>query len=316
MKKISIIVPMYNEEEMIDLFFEKMNKTLSKITNYTFEFVTVDDGSRDRTLELLKKKKEEQGNIHIVSFSRNFGHEAAVAAGFKYASGDVMIVMDADLQDPPEVILQLIEKYEEGYEVVNAKRIDRMKDPFMKRFTAQAFYKVIAKLSGKIKVPENVGNYRLLDRKVVDEINALSERNRVFRVEVPFVGYKTTDVGFVRAERPKGKTHYNYKNMFKLAGDSITSSSVAPLVWPFKWGIFVTLFNAIALLINIILYSCQMNDITFIPSYPSLVLFIIIVPMFVLGIMMIILGIFGMYLSRIMVEAQDRPVYIVKEDIK
>lgn len=315
MKKISIIVPMYNEEEMIPLFFEKMNLTLSKIEGYEFEFVTVDDGSKDNTLEVLKKQKERRNNIHIISFSRNFGHEAAVAAGFKYAEGDAMIVMDADLQDPPEVIEDLIKKYEEGYEVVNAKRVDRQADPFLKRFTAKEFYKVIYKLSGKIKVPENVGNYRLMSKRVVDEINALPEKNRVFRVEVPFAGFKTTDVGFVRQERPKGKTHYNYKNMFKLAGDSITSSSVDPLIWPFKWGIGLTCLNLVLFLAALVLMIIQFT-VGGLGVYPSQTVLILTSIFLCFSILLLVLGVIGLYLSRITKETQGRPVYIVREDIK
>ena len=156
MKKISLVVPMYNEEEMIPLFFEKMNEVLESIKGYQFEYVLVNDGSRDNTLNLLKEQKKIQKNIKIVSFSRNFGHEAAVCAGFNHADGDAVIVMDADLQDPPEVISKMLEKYEEGYKVVNGKRVDRKKDSFLKRTTAAMFYKLIKKLSGKIKVPENV----------------------------------------------------------------------------------------------------------------------------------------------------------------
>ena len=207
MKKISLVVPMYNEEEMIPLFFEKMNEVLSQIKNYKFEYVLVNDGSRDDTLKMLKEQKKVQNNIKIVSFSRNFGHEAAVCAGFQNADGDAVIVMDADLQDPPEIISKMIEKYEEGYKVVNGKRVDRKKDSFLKRTTASMFYKVIKKLSGKIKVPENVGNYRLLDKEVVDHLNALPEKNRVFRVQVPYIGFKTCEVEFVRPERPKGETN-------------------------------------------------------------------------------------------------------------
>ena len=144
MKKLSLIVPMYNEEEMIPLFFEKIYEVLNQVTSYSKEIVCVNDGSRDNTLKLLKEIKETNDDLHIVSFSRNFGHEAAVAAGFKCAKGDVMIVMDADLQDPPEVILKLLEEYEKGYLVVNAKRVDRKSDSFLKRTTALMYYKLIA----------------------------------------------------------------------------------------------------------------------------------------------------------------------------
>ena len=204
MKKISIIVPMYNEEEMIPLFFETTNNVIKQIDNkYKVSYTCVDDGSKDRTLDLLKKQRKLQSNIRIVSFSRNFGHEAAVCAGLKQSNGDIMIVMDADLQDPPEVILQLIKKYEEGYDVVNAKRINREKDPFLKRITAEGFYSIINKLSYKNKIPSNVGNFRLMTRKVVDYINELTESNRVFRVEVPYVGFPTAEVEFVRPERKR-----------------------------------------------------------------------------------------------------------------
>ena len=154
--------------------------------------------------------------------------------------------MDADLQDPPEVILQLIKKYEEGYDVVNAKRINREKDPFLKKITAEGFYSIINKLSTKNKIPSNVGNFRLMTRKVVDYINELTESNRVFRVEVPYVGFPTVEVEFARPERIKGKTHYNYKSMFRLAGDSIVSNSIEPLRWILLLGIGFLIISIIS----------------------------------------------------------------------
>ena len=313
MKKISLVVPMYNESEMIPLFFEKMNEVLSQIKNYNFEFVLVNDGSKDNTLAMLKEQKKKQKNIKIVSFSRNFGHEAAVCAGFEHADGDATIVMDADLQDPPEIISKMLEKYEEGYKVVNGKRVDRKKDSFLKRTTAAMFYKVIKKLSGKIKVPENVGNYRLLDKEVVEHLNALPEKNRVFRVLVPYIGFKTCEVEFIRPERPKGETHYNYKSMFRLAMDSITSSSVSPLIWPMLFGIggcacFGTLF-----IVDLVLYIIQLCDVTFIPKFNSLGILIIISIFLGVSILLIFMGIIGIYMSKITTESQDRPVYIVDE---
>lgn len=315
MKKLSLIVPMYNEEEMIPLFFEKINEVLSQIKNYTKEIVCVNDGSKDKTLELLKQYKKENNKIHIVSFSRNFGHEAAVAAGFSRALGDVMIVMDADLQDPPEVIFDLLKKYEEGYKIVNAKRVDRKSDSFLKRTTAEMYYKLIYKMSGKIKVPENVGNYRLMDREVVDKINALPEKNRVFRVLVPFAGYKTAVVEFVRAPRPKGESHYNYKSMFKLAGDSIVSSSVAPLKWPLKWSLGIGFLTCIALFIDLILYICHRCNYKFMIQFNFGVFTIILFMFLCLSIILLAIGIIGEYLARIMIESQDRPVYIIEEEL-
>lgn len=315
MKKISLVVPMYNEEEMIPLFFEKMNEVLITLKDYKFEYVLVNDGSKDNTLYLLKEQKKVQNNIKIVSFSRNFGHEAAVCAGFKNADGDAVIVMDADLQDPPEVIEKLLSKYEEGYKVVNAKRVDRKKDSFLKRTTASMFYKLIRKLSGKIKVPENVGNYRLLDKEVVEHLNSLPEKNRVFRVQVPFIGYKTCEVEFIRPERPKGETHYNYKSMFKLAFDSIASSSTTPLIWSSLIGIFGCCLFGLLFIIDLILYIIQLANITFIPRFDTLGILILISIFLGVSIILIFLGIIGIYISKITTESQDRPVYIIEEII-
>lgn len=315
MKKLSLIVPMYNEEEMIPLFFEKIYEVLEKVNNYSKEIVCVNDGSKDRTLELLKEYKKKNKEIHIVSFSRNFGHEAAVACGFNKACGDVMIVMDADLQDPPEVIFDLIKKYEQGYKVVNAKRVDRSSDSFLKRKTAEMYYKLIYKLSGKIKVPENVGNYRLMDREVVDVINSLPEKNRVFRVLVPFAGFKVATVEFTRAKRLKGKTHYNYKSMFALAGDSIVSSSTSLLLLPLKMGIFLGTLSFLGLLIDLILYIIHACNHNFMLGFNFFHLTILISIFLSLSIILFVLGIFGEYLSRMFKETQGRPVYIVEEEI-
>lgn len=316
MKKLSLIVPMYNEEEMIPLFFEKIMEVLSQINDYSKEIVCVNDGSKDRTLVLLKEYKKKYKELHIVSFSRNFGHEAAVAAGFKCCEGDVAIVMDADLQDPPEVIFDLLKEYKKGYKVVNAKRVDRKSDSFIKRTTANLYYKLISKLSGKIKVPENVGNYRLMDREVIDKINSLSEKNRVFRVLVPYAGYKTSTVEFVRAKRPKGETHYNYKSMFKLAGDSIVSSSVSPLKIPLKLGLFFFFTSILGLVVDLILYLVKINVNNFMTSFNFSTLTIILVIFFSLSIILLMLGIMCEYLARMMIESQNRPMYIIEEELK
>lgn len=316
MKKLSLIVPMYNEEEMIPLFFEKIMEVLSQINDYSKEIVCVNDGSKDRTLALLKEYKKKYKELHIVSFSRNFGHEAAVAAGFKCCEGDVAIVMDADLQDPPEVIFDLLKEYKKGYKVVNAKRVDRKSDSFIKRTTANLYYKLISKLSGKIKVPENVGNYRLMDREVIDKINSLSEKNRVFRVLVPYAGYKTSTVEFVRAKRPKGETHYNYKSMFKLAGDSVVSSSVSPLKIPLKLGLFFFFTSILGLVVDLILYLVKINVNNFMTSFNFSTLTIILVIFFSLSIILLMLGIMCEYLARMMIESQNRPMYIIEEELK
>ena len=307
---------MYNEEEMVNLFLEKIYEVLNTLPNYERELVLVNDGSKDKTLTLLKEAKEKNDEIHIVSFSRNFGHEAAVAAGFKCATGDVMIVMDADLQDPPEVIPDLIKKYEEGYKVVNAKRVDRRTDTFLKRKTAEWYYKLITFLSGRIKVPENVGNFRLLDKEVVDVINELPEKNRVFRVIVPFVGFKTATVEFIRAKRPKGTTHYNYKAMFKLAGDSVVSSSTIPLKIPLILGILFGILSTGGLFVDLILYIIKVCNPGAMLFFDLGIFTIILFTMFFSSLILVGLGIICEYIQRIFIEDQARPVYIIEEEIK
>lgn len=318
MKKLTIVAPMYNEKDMVPYFFEKINEVVSKITNYQVTILCVNDGSKDNTLELLKKQREIQDNIHIVSFSRNFGHEAAVAAGLKQADGDIVVVMDADLQDPPELMLEMIKKYESGYDVVNAKRINREKDPFLKRVTAEMFYSFIAKLSGKIKIPYNVGNYRLMSRRVVDYVNALKEKNHVFRIQVPYVGFKTTEVEFVRPKRLHGETHYNYKSMFSLAGDSITSSSTMPLRWSFFLGLVLGFLATVGFIAFLVLYFIgRCGNSILLPYIDIFSLGMTFTFISIWGsILLLIIGIVGEYVGRILIESQDRPLYYIEEEIK
>ena len=310
MKTLSICAPMYNEKEMVPYFFEKIDEVVKKISSYKVEILIVNDGSKDNTLELLKEQKKTHPNLHIVSFSRNFGHEAAVSALLKYSKGDVVCIMDSDLQDPPELIIDMLKLYEQGFDVVNARRINRKKDPFLKRITAELFYKVISKLSGKIKVPDNVGNYRLLSRQVVDHINNLKEKNSVFRVQVPYVGFKTATVDFVRPPRLKGETHYNYKSMFKLAGDSITSSSTQPLRWSLYLGIILGTISFISFIVFLILRLVGFSTLIYFEA--MLYSFIVLT----LSIVLIVLGVVGEYVGRILIETQNRPLYYVEEEIK
>jgi polyisoprenyl-phosphate glycosyltransferase len=310
MKKISIVVPMYNEEKVIPLFFAEINRVLTTLPQYQFELVVVNDGSKDQTLTLLKAQQTKQSNLIIVNLSRNFGHEPAVAAGIKTATGDAIIPMDADLQDPPMLIAALIKKFEEGFEVVNAKRKGRHEDTFFKRYSAIKFYQFIAKLSGKIKIPQNVGHFRLISRRVADEVNRLSERNRVFRIEVPFVGFKTTEVLFDRPKRAAGETHYNLQSMMKLAVDAIASTTSVPLVWPMQVFLTVGIFFAISVIGQFVLgifFSLE--------AIIHLVWLVtnIIILMFVL--LFFILSILSLYLSRVFIETQNRPFYLIDEII-
>jgi polyisoprenyl-phosphate glycosyltransferase len=306
MKKISIVVPMYNEEKVVDLFFSAIDRVLSTITTYTFELVVVNDGSRDQTLQLLLAQQQQRPNLKIVNLSRNFGHEPAVAAGIKTATGDAIIPMDADLQDPPELISELLAQFEQGFDVVNAKRKTRHEDTFLKRFTAIQFYRFIARLSGKVKIPHNVGHYRLISRRVADEVIRLSERNRVFRIEVPFVGFKTTEVLFDRPKRIAGQTHYNFKSMVKLAIDSITSTTSVPLIWPTYVAIFWEVIVGLSIIAQAVLFFLiQLDPIVHIIWLVGNVIGIAFILLFY------VLAIMSLYISRVFIETQNRPFFVI-----
>jgi polyisoprenyl-phosphate glycosyltransferase len=310
MKKISIVVPMYNEEKVIPLFFAEINKVLATLPQYQFELVVVNDGSKDQTLALLKAQQVKQTNITIVHLSRNFGHEPAVAAGIKTATGDAIIPMDADLQDPPALIGPLLQQFEEGFDVVNAKRKGRHEDTFFKRFSAIKFYQFIAKLSGKIKIPQNVGHFRLISRRVADEVNRLSERNRVFRIEVPFVGFKTTEVLFDRPKRAAGETHYNLQSMMKLAVDAIASTTSVPLVWPLQVFLAVSTFFALSVIgqISFVIFASLQATNHLIWLATNIILLMFVLLFFVLSIL-------SLYVSRVFIETQNRPFYVIDQVI-
>jgi glycosyltransferase involved in cell wall biosynthesis len=314
MKLISIVVPMYNESPVVALFFDRVNQVLAGIEGYRFEIVAVNDGSKDDTLELLKAQQKKQSNLVVVSLARNFGHEPAVAAGLKVAAGDAVIPMDADLQDPPELIIEMLKKFEEGYEVVNAKRASRLDDSFMKRTTAKMFYAFIAKISGKVKIPNNVGHFRLISRRVCDEVNALSEKNRVFRIEVPFVGHKTTEVLFKRPKRVGGVSHYNYKSMFKLAFDAIAASTSTPLLWPMRFTVLFTFVWGLSSLAELLLFILGLTGVMApLPSDGLWAWLTINVVSLLVLIVMFFISIMALYLARVFIETQNRPFFVIDE---
>lgn len=317
MKLISIVVPMYNESPVVDIFFKKINEVLASIKDYRFEIVVVNDGSKDNTLELLKKQQKQQDNLVIVNLSRNFGHEPAVAAGLKVAAGEAIIPMDADLQDPPDLISELLSKFEEGFEVVNAKRASREDDSFMKRTTAKYFYSIIGKISGKVKIPNNVGHFRLISRRVADEVNRLSEKNRVFRIEVPYVGYKTTEVLFKRPKRAGGESHYNYKSMFKLAGDAIASSTSTPLNWPLKFTVLFSLIFALSASAQLVLFILGITNVMApLADIAHLAWLTINIVALLFLFTMFFLSIMALYLARVFIETQNRPFFVIDEVIR
>ena len=227
-KKISIVIPMYYEEEVANECYTRTKKVLEELNEYDHEIVFVNDGSKDKTLEILENIASKDDKVKIVSFSRNFGHQAAVTAGLKYTTGDAVAIMDADLQDPPEVIKEMIKLWEDGNEVIYAKRKAREGETAFKLFTAKMFYKILNGLS-EAEIPKDTGDFRLADRKVIDVINSLPEHNKFLRGLFSWVGFKQQPLEYERKERFAGKTKYPLKKMLKLASDGIIGFSSKPL---------------------------------------------------------------------------------------
>ena len=313
MKKVSIIVPMYNEEEAAPLFFEHIEKVINENKNYEFEIVAVNDGSKDNTLSILLEKQKTLPHLVVVDLSRNWGHESAVTAGLKEATGDCLIPIDADLQDPPELIPELLKMWEEGYQVVNAQRGNRKKDSSFKKNTAGIYYKLLNHLSSKVKVPSNVANFRLLDRRVADHVIEMQDTSRVFRVQVPFLGFKTGTVLFSREERVKGKSKYNIRSMFNLALSSIVSLTTRPL----RWSIGVTIFFSCTFLLSavteLVLYILALNNIVNISNFGFAIWLIVNVMLFIACFMFFVLAVISVYLSQAVEDARRRPTVIVNK---
>lgn len=308
-KVISVVAPAYNEEESIQRFYEVIKEVLESCTNYDYEILIVNDGSKDNTPNIVRDICQKDSKVSFVSLSRNFGHEIAVMAGMDYAKGDVVILMDADLQDTPSIIPDMLKKYEEGYDVVNAKRKSRDGETWMKKFTAKMFYKVFSASSGKVKMPENVGNYRLVSRRAVEGFKKLRETHRFARGLFCWVGYPTTEIEFERDARIAGKTKYNYKIMINYAIEGLTSFTTAPLRWATYLGI-ITAIVALCYAIYV-LFMVFTHDPNLERGWASMVILIL----FFGSAQLIVLGILGEYLGRIFDETKNRPLYFVQEYI-
>jgi len=302
----SIVVPLYNEEEVIDECYKRLTETM-KDAGGEYEIVFVNDGSRDRTMEIIREFATMDDKIKIISFSRNFGHQTAITAGMNYASGKAVIVMDADLQDPPHVILDMIAKWKEGYDVVYGKRIKRLGETAFKKITAKVFYRVLNALTD-VAIPNDSGDFRLLDKKVIDVLKTLPERNRYVRGLIGWVGFKQTAVEYIREERFAGETKYPLRKMIKFAADALTSFSDKPLKISMFLGVFISIIGFIYLVV--VLYMALFTEKT-VAGWASLAVMLL----FFNGIILIILGTIGQYISRIYDETKARPLYIVGETI-
>ena len=317
MKKISIVTPMYNESPMVELYLATVDGVLSSLKDYDYEIVVVNDGSKDNTLDLLKNNLDKYPHLVIVDLSRNWGQESAVRAGLLTATGDAVIPMDADLQDPPELIPELLKKWEEGFEVVNAKRVSRKKDSAFKRNTAGIYYRILDKLSPKVKIPQNVNNFRLLDKKVIDAINALPESNRVLRIEVPFVGYRISEIEFARQERAKGESHYPLKAMVNLATSSLTSLSTKPLSWSLTISLIILCLFALSSISELVLFILQKCDVyQFMSALAYWGWLIINILLLLTFVVCTLLTIISLFMAKVVEESQGRPNVIIREVIK
>lgn len=307
-KTISVISPFYNEESGVESFFSRLKEVHDKIADrYNLEVIAINDGSKDSTLSKLIGVKPLYPFLTIVDLSRNFGKEAALSAGLDYATGDIVVPIDSDLQHPPELILDMLAKWEEGFEVVLAKRIDRDTDRAIQKLSANSFYKFHNYISD-IDIPADVGDFRLMDRKVVEALKALPENRRFMKGLFAWVGFKTTAVEYKVEPRLNGVTSFNTWKLWNFALEGITSFSSAPLrVWSYLGGIisFLSLLYAFYLIIKTVVLGIDT------PGYASLMVAIL----FVGGIQLIGIGVLGEYLGRIFVETKRRPVYIVREVI-
>ena len=304
---ISIICPFYNEEDTIQVFFKELLCVLTDIDE-NFEIFCINDGSNDHTLErLLQQQKQSTQQIHIqiIDFSRNFGKEAALTAGIDQALGNALIPIDTDLQDPPELIKDMIIKWQEGYDIVLAKRIDRSSDSWIKRNSAKWFYKLHNKISSPA-IPEDVGDYRLLDRKVVEALKQLPERQRFMKGIFNWVGFKSTSIEFIRNPRTSGQTKFAFSSLWNFALDGITSFSTVPLkIWTYL-GLIISIssfFYANFIIIRTLFLGVDL------PGYASL----IVTVLFLGGLQLIGIGVLGEYIGRIYIESKQRPVYIIQK---
>jgi polyisoprenyl-phosphate glycosyltransferase len=305
MKKISILIPAYNEEEVLYSLYYRLTKVIDSLPNYFFEILFVNDGSHDNTLNIIKDLREEDLRISYVNLSRNFGKETAMIAGLDYAQGDAVIILDADLQDPPELIPEMIAYWEQGFDDVYAKRRNRAGETWIKKATAKTFYKLLKKTT-RIPIQENTGDFRLLDRRCVEALKQMRETQRYTKGMFSWIGYNKKELLFDRDPRAAGETKWNYFRLVDLAIEGITSFTTAPLRFSALFGFTISIFSFIYML-WIILKTLLFGEEVM--GYPS----IMTVILFLGGIQLLSIGIIGEYLGRIFNETKKRPLYFVEE---
>ena len=306
MPKYSLVVPAYNEEKSLPLFYEAVVPMMESLQE-EFEIIFVNDGSRDATKEILKELAAQDSRVKVCSFSRNFGQQAALLCGFAEAKGDAVIAMDADLQDPPEVALQMIEKWKEGYDVVHGKRRKRKGETVFKKATAAFFYRFMRKITS-LDMPADVGDFKQYDTNVVDAVLSLGEHDRLLRAQVTWVGFTQTIVEFDRPERVAGETHYTLKKMVRLAESGVFPNSDYPLTLPLKLGILGGFLSVACFIVFIVLACCKIY-------FGGLVAWLFPFVALSGSIALVCHGLSNIYISMVYREVQSRPKYIVAEKI-
>lgn len=307
MPKISVIISCYNEEKAIPLFYEEIEKNIKDFENTEFEYIFVDDGSNDNTLSVVKELKSKDNKVKYVSFSKNFGKEAAIYAGLEHSTGDYVTLMDADLQDPPYLLKDMYNTIiNDGFDAVGTRRVNRKGEPIIRSFFARMFYKLINKIS-KIEMVDGARDYVLMTRQVVNAILSLKEYNRYTKGLFSFVGFKVKWIEFENVQRVAGETKWSFWKLVKYALEGITAFSTTPLIFSSFLGMFFCLAAFLMILVIIVRTLC-FGDPT--SGWPSLVCIIFLVS----GIQLFSLGIIGQYLSKTYLEVKRRPIYIVKEE--
>ncbi len=305
MLEISIIIPIYNESLNISALYSRLESVMQKM-NVSYEMIFVNDGSKDDSIEQIKSLAKQYSAIKYIDLSRNFGHQIAVSAGLDRADGEKIVIIDADLQDPPELIIDLYAKMKEGYEVVYAKRKRRRGESFLKLLTAKAFYRILANIT-TIDIPVDTGDFRLIDKKVVQALRQMPETHKFLRGQISWVGYSQTFVEYERSERNAGKTGYTYRKMLRFALDGITAFSNFPIKLVTVMGFVVSLFAFLMIAYTVFIKYFTSQEIE--KGWTSIMVGIL----FLGGVQLISIGILGEYISRINTDVRKRPLYFIKE---
>lgn len=307
MKKVTILIPCYNEEKSVPLLYDSLNKITSNISDssYKFNFLFINDGSTDNTFKILKTLRNDDNRVGYVDLSRNFGKEAALLAGFDHSDGDAVIIIDADLQHPPELIPLMLKEWENGYEDVYAKRETKEKESWLRARLRKIYYTLLQNTS-RNEILRNVGDFRLLDKKCIDELCKLREKGRYTKGMYSWIGFRKKELTYLEADRVEGVSHWSLGNLFSLALDGLTSNTIAPLRLSTLLGFIISL-SAFSYMFFIILRTIIYGEP--VKGFPTLIVIIL----FLGGIQLISLGIIGEYIGRIFIETKNRPVYVIRE---